>query len=164
MAEVTRDNKGTSGEYRMDGTMFYVDARIGDEIPPLEKEAVLEGYELPEIFGEVRLASQEDKAMEEAARLGVDPVHVSKIFGGVYLLQFVSEMVTNWLPHPKAWVQGGKLSAKFIGRVKFGEKVICKGRIKEKATENGKKVLICDIWVENNSGAKVLTGEARMCW
>jgi acyl dehydratase len=148
----------------MEETMFYGELKVGDEITSLEKEATLEGYELPEIFGGLQLASQEDKAMEQAARLGVEPMHVSKMFGGVYLLQFVSEMITNWLPHPKAWVQGGKLSAKFVGPVKFDEKVTCRGRIKGKLAENGKAVLVCEVWVENGFGAKVVIGEARMCW
>ena len=146
----------------MDEKVFYGNLKIGDEIPSLQKEAHLDGYQLPEIFGGVQLAAQEDKAKEEAAKLGVDPMHTSKIFGGVYLLQYVSEMMTNWLPHPKAWVQGGRLSAKFIGQVKFNEMVFCKGRIKDKANESGKTVLICDVWVENSSGAKVVTGEIRI--
>lgn len=147
----------------MDDEGFYNRVKIGDEIPSLKKEAVLDGYQLPEIFGGIELAAQEDKAKEEAGRLGVDPMHTSKMFGGVYLLQFISEMITNWLPHPKGWVHGGKLSARFIGQVKFDETVTCRGRIKGKATENNREYLICDVSVENASGTKVVTGEIHIC-
>ena len=78
------------------------------------------------------------------------------------MLQFISEMITNWLPSLKGWVQGGKLSAKFVKFVEFNERIICRGRIKDKIHNGEKNYLICDVWIENISGDKVLIGEARI--
>jgi len=141
---------------------FYERVNIGDEIPSLEKQAILDGYRLPEIFGEIAFTGEEGEARREAERLGVDAIHTSKIFGGVYLLQFVSEMITNWLPYPKGWVQGSRLFAKFIGQVKFNETVICKGKITGKLSEKDKEFLVCDIWVENAHGNRVVIGEIHI--
>ena len=141
---------------------FYNRVKIGDEIPPLEKEAVLEGYRTPELFGSIELATQQDKALEKAEELGVDAIHTSKIFGGVFMLQFVSEMITNWLPNPKGWVQGGRVFAKFIGLVRFNEIITCKGQVKDKIVKDSQKYLICDVWVENAAGDKVVIGEATI--
>ena len=148
----------------MDHEEFYSRVEIGDEIPPLEKEAILEGFQTPEIFGGIELADEADKAKEKAEALGVDAIHTSKVFGGVFMLQFISEMITNWLPNPGCWVQGGKLFAKFIGLVKFNEVIICRGRVKDKTLKDNKKYFVCDIWVENASRDKVVIGEAHIAF
>lgn len=146
----------------MDREEFYNQVKIGDGIPSLVKKAVLEGYQTPEIFGNIELATEAEKAKEKAEALGVNTVHTSKIFPGVIMLQFISEMITNWLPDLKGWVQGGGLSAKFIGLVKFNETITCKGKIKDKIVKDKSKYLICDVWIENISGDKVLVGEAHI--
>lgn len=146
----------------MENKEFYDLLKIEEEIPPLEKEAVFEGFQTPEIFGGIELANESAKAKGMAEALGVDTIHTSKIFGGVFMLQFISEMITNWLPSLKGWVQGGKLSAKFVKFVEFNERIICRGRIKDKVQNDEKKYLICDVWIENVSGDKVLIGEVRI--
>ena len=78
------------------------------------------------------------------------------------MLQFISEMITNWLPNPKGWVQGGKVFAKFIGLVRFNEIITCKGQVKDKMVKDSRKYLICDVWVENVAGSKVVIGEATI--
>ena len=148
----------------MDSEAFYSQVKIGDEIPPLAKEAYMEGYKLPALFGGIELEAEKDKAKEKAEALGVDTIHTAKIFGGVYLLQFISEMITNWLPNPTGWVQGGKLSAKFIGLVRFNEIVTCKGQVKDKIKKDGRKHLVCEVWIENTEGNKVTIGEATVAF
>ena len=148
----------------MDSETFHSQVKIGDEIPPLAKEAYLKGYKLPALFGGFELEAEKDKAKKKAEALGVDTIHASKLFGGPYLLQFVSEMITSWLPNPTGWVQGGKLSAKFIGQVQFNETVTCKGQVKDKVEKEGKKYLVCDVWIENPEGKKVTIGEATIAF
>ena len=146
----------------MENKEFYDLLKIGEEIPSLEKEAVLEEFKTPEIFGGIELTAESAKAKEMAEALGVGTIHTSKIFGGVFMLQFISEMITNWLPPLKGWVQGGKLSAKFIKLVEFNERITCRGCIKDKVLIGQQKYLICDVWIENVSGDKVLTGEVHI--
>lgn len=146
----------------MDIEDFLNKVSVGDQILSLKKEAVLEQYEVPAIFGIAELETKSDKAQEKAKSLGVDSIHTSKLFGGVFLLQFVSEMITNWLPDPRGWVQGGSLSAKFTRVVYFNETITCKGQIKDKTVKDNRKCLVCDIWVENAAGDKVVVGEAAI--
>ena len=78
------------------------------------------------------------------------------------MLQFISEMITDWLPNPRGWVQGGRLSGKFIGLVRLNEIITCRGQVKDKVVEDNKRYLICDVWVENAAGDKVVVGEAAI--
>jgi len=146
----------------MDHEEFYNRVKIGDEIPPLEKQATLEGFQTPEIFGGIELANGSDEAKEKAMALGVDAIHTSKVFGGVFMLQFISEMITNWLPSPKYWVQGGRLFAKFVGLVKFNELIMCRGKVKDKTLKDNKNYFVCDVWIENASRDKVVIGEVQI--
>jgi len=145
----------------VDSELFFESVRVGDGITPLEKEATLKDFKTPEIFG-VDLTSEPERVDGQAADLGVDSLHTSKIFGGVSMLQFLSEMMTNWLPDIRGWVQGGKLSAKFIRIVQFDEIITCHGQVKEKKEKDGNRYLVCDVWVENADGEKVVVGEATV--
>ncbi|MFC1798252.1 hypothetical protein ACFLZL_00385 [Thermodesulfobacteriota bacterium] len=143
---------------------FFHQVKIEDKIPYLIKEADLQGYKLPALFGGLELEAEEEIKQKKAKSLGVDTIHVAKVFGGPYLLQFISEMITNWLPNPKGWVQGGKLSAKFIRPVRFNEKITCKGKVKNKIKKGGKKYIVCDVWIENAEGNKVTVGESTVAF
>ena len=146
----------------VDRRAFYKQIKAGDEVPPLERTAELEGYKLPELFGGFELATDDATAEEKARSLGVESIHTSKVFGGPYMLQFISEMITEWLPNPKGWVEGGRLSANFIKLVRFNERIICRGKVKKKEKEGARNCLICDVWIENAEGEKVVVGEAMI--
>ena len=149
----------------MEQEEFYNRVKIGDQIPPLEKEAKTSGQGgLPQIFGGIQLEAESDKAQEKAEELGVDSLHTTRVFGGVTMLHFISDMITDWLPNPKGWVQGGKLSAKFTGLVRINEIITCKGQIKDKIVKDNRRYLICDVWVENVAGDKVVVGEVDIAF
>ena len=143
---------------------FFSEVKTGDAIPSLCKEAVFLGstYRFPALFGGIKLESDTEKAARKAKELSVDDIHTSNLFGGVYLLQFISQMLTSWLPNPRGWLQGGKISAKFIKPVRMGETVTCKGQVKGKDIKDGKRYLVCDVWVENCDGQSVVVGEAAI--
>jgi hypothetical protein len=143
---------------------FYSRIKIGEKIPPLEKEATLAEHEMPQIFRGIELAAESDEAQKKAENLGVDSIHTSRVFGGVTVLQFVSQMITDWLPNPRGWVQGGRISAKFIGLVRFNEIITCQGQVRDKIVQDGQKYLVCDIWVENSKGERVVVGEASISY
>ncbi len=155
-----KDGNGPMGEFRADEEEFYNRVKIGDRIPSLTREAVVENFKMPDVFGGVELAAKSDEAQQKARDLGVDAIHTSRVFGGASMLQFISQMITNWLPNPRGWVQGGRLSAKFIGLVRFNDVITCKGQVKNKTAVEGRRCLVCEVWVENGAGEKVIIGEA----
>lgn len=53
----------------MENKEFYDLLKIGEEIPPLEKKAVFEGFQTPEIFGGIELANESAKAKEMAEKV-----------------------------------------------------------------------------------------------
>ena len=61
---------------------FYNRVKIGDQIPPLEKETTLWQRGLPEIFGIPELATESDEAQKKAEDLGIDPIHTSSVLVG----------------------------------------------------------------------------------
>ena len=147
----------------MDQIEFYNQLNIGDRIPPLRRQAVTK-TKLPKIFGDIELKTESDKSQKMAEDLGVDSIHTTRLFGGVHMLHFISEMITAWLPNPKGWIQGGFLSAKFINLVKVNERIICRGEVKDKLVKDNKKRVICDVWVEKENGDKAVIGEASIAF
>ena len=148
----------------MEQEEFYNRVKIGDQIPPLEREAKTSGqHKLPKIFA-VELATESDKAQEKAEDLGLESLHTTTVFGGVTMLHFISDMITDWLPNPKGWVQGGRLSARFTGLVRYNEIITCKGQVKDKTVKDNRRYLTCDVWVENVAGGKVVVCEADIAF
>jgi hypothetical protein len=151
------------GSTLMNLNEFFDQLKIGDNIPPLDIKAITK-TNLPKIFGDIKLEADPDKSKKKAEYLGIDTIHTTKIFGGVYMLHFVSEMITAWLPNPMGWIQGGCLSAKFINLVNANEMITCKGRVRDKSGNDKKRYLVCDIWVEKDNKIKALVGEARIAF
>jgi len=147
----------------MDPNEFFDQLKIGDAMPPLAIKALTK-TKLPSIFGDIKLEAEPDKSREKAKDLGVDAIHTTKVFGGVNMLHFISEMITAWLPNPKGWIQGGFLSAKFTNLVNVNEMISCKGEVKDKLVKDNKKRLICDVWVEKENGDKAVIGEAGIAF
>ena len=140
---------------------FYEGLRPGDLLPALTRTA-RPGQELPRVFGVKGLSADSEAARAVAQKLGVDPIHTTAVLGGVTMLQFVSEMVTNWLPDPVGWVRGGKLKARFTSPVHPGEAVVCRGRVREVVRGTYGHHIICDVWIENTEGKRVVVGEAHV--
>lgn len=143
----------------MDQDEFFDQLEIGDPVPPLTVKAVTK-TRFPKIFGDLQLQTAPDKSREKAKDLGVDAIHTTKFFGGVYMLHFISEMITAWIPNPKGWIQGGSLTAKFVNLVNVNEMITCCGKVKDKPVKDNKKHLICSVWVEKETGEKAVIGEA----
>lgn len=139
---------------------FFDRVKTGDPIPPLQREARTSGQGTLHSIFDVHLEAEADKAQDKAAELGVDTLHTTNLFWGVTTLHFISDMITDWLPDPKGWVQGGRLSAKFTGPIKTNEVLTCRGRVRDKLVKDNRKYVVCDVWVENSAGEKVVVGEA----
>jgi len=142
--------------------LFFSQVSVGQQIPSLVKKAEIVGYKLPDIFNISSLEKSGKRTLEKSRKMGVDSIHVKEVFGGPYLLQFLSQMITKWLPNIRGWIEGGELDVKFTSAVTPGEMVTCKGKVVEKKCEDGTKILFCDIWVEKQNGEKVVIGSAKI--
>jgi len=61
------------------------------------------------------------------------------------------------------WINSSSLTVKFIKPVFCGDTVTTKATVRDrKATEDGKGLLTIDVWAENASGDKIMTGEATI--
>ncbi len=117
-----------------------------------------------------RLVTQEK--INKWAEVSVDfnPIHVdpefaeksqfgSTICHGTLTITFLMEMLTRWMG--KGWLSGGQLlGVRFMAPVRPGDTVQPKGKVVNKREEKGKKLVECDIWLENQDGVKVIMGKA----
>jgi len=105
-----------------------------------------EGQEIPElVFGPVK---QMDLVRYAGASGDFNPIHTdpefaksvglpSTIAHGMYAMAQLGRMATNWV-HP---AQIENFSVKFKGMVLPGDTIVCKGVVKKKKEEEGKKRL-----------------------
>jgi len=106
------------------------------------------------------------------AEVSVDfnPLHVDIEYGnqsrfgstichGTLTITYILEMLTLWMG--KGWVNGGRLSGvRFRAPVLPGDTVKPGGKVVEKRTEKEKKLVECEVWLENQDCVKVITGNA----
>jgi hypothetical protein len=78
---------------------------------------------------------------------------------GSTLLSYVLEMLYNYFGEP--WLQHGKIKVSFIGGGAInGDKVTVHGLIKSLGQEDGGARVNLEVWMENQSGKKIVVGEA----
>ena len=117
-----------------------------------------------------RLITQE--MIDKWAEVSVDfnPLHVdpeyakttpfgTTISHGSLTITFIMQMMTEWLE--EGWLRGGQLNRmKFIAPVKSGDTVSPRGRITDKRTEEAKKLVECEVWLEKQDGVQTIVGKA----
>lgn len=150
---------------------FWDKVSVGQEIPPLTRKAELKelfltwghrGGELHPVFGGTHLDSSQAAAATEAEKRGVDPIHLAPVFPGNQALEFLSQMITNWLPWPRAWLFGGKLEVRLIEIISPNETITCRGRVIEKIAKGKERRLVCEVWVEKENGSQAVVGQATL--
>mgnify|MGYP003342374160 CR=1 FL=1 len=80
------------------------------------------------------------------------------VAGGPLLLSQLSRMLL--LAFGEGWVKGGKMSAKIIRPAYDGDFTTAKGIVREKVAEGSRTRLVCDVWVEKQTGEKAVVGTA----
>ena len=100
----------------------YQMARQGRAGPALGISAM--GSFIAGTIGVIGLMLISPPLVDVALKFGPAEYFSLMVLGGVFMLQFVSEMITNWLPDLKGWVRRGKLSAKFIELYAFFRRAI----------------------------------------
>jgi acyl dehydratase len=125
--------------------------REGQELPTLEKS--------PGVTQLVKYAAgsgdfnplHHDYAFPQAKQIGSIIVH------GRFKYASLGELVSNWLGH-NGRVQ--KLSCQYRGMDTPNQPIRCKGTVKRKWEEGGKKLAQLEIWTENAKGERTTPGEA----
>jgi acyl dehydratase len=132
----------------------FDDINVGDEIPIQIERTITQGM------------------ISRWAEVSVDfnPLHVDPEFGkttpfgsaiahGHLSITYILEMLTRWLG--EEWLGGGQLKQmRFVSPVKPGDSVMPGGKVVDKRLEGERKVIECDVWLENQDGTQTIVGKA----
>lgn len=120
--------------------------RAGEEIPSLTKTAFMP------IDPEARNVIHTD---DYAKRFGLR----GALVGGSILLSYVLEMLYNYFG--QEWLYHGKINVSFIGGGAInGDVLTAHGLVTSTEPEEAGTRLNLDIWMENQTGDKIVVGEA----
>ena len=153
------------------GDDFFEKVKVGQDIPPLRKRAAIKELfmtwgrvtgELHAVIGDSHLDEAESLAAAQAEAKGMDTIHFSRILPGTHALEFLSQMITNWLPSPQGWLFGGQLKAKIARPISPDEPITCRGRVIQKIENEPQRCLVCEVWIEKETGERAVTGEATI--
>jgi acyl dehydratase len=136
----------------MSSQASYDKIKVGDSIPPLAKGPLTKEWirKYADASGDHNPIHIDDKY---ATAFGLPGV----IAHGMLNMGFVAQHVANW-----AGLEGSlkRIKVRFGAIVKPGDTVTCKGKVKDKKIEGGRKTVFCELWAENQKGEQVITGEA----
>lgn len=120
--------------------------RVGEEIPSLNKTAYMP------IDPEARNPIHTD---DYARRFGMR----GALIGGSTLLSYVLEMLYNYFG--QNWLHHGKIDVSFIGGGAInGDAVTAHGLVTSAEQEAAGTRINLEVWMENQTGAKIVVGKA----
>jgi acyl dehydratase len=131
-------------------TIATRDMEVGQQLPPVRKEITFEDMRLFSMWSNLNIHTD-----WEAARKAELPAPIAQ---GLMSHAYLSEMLTQFFG--RNWLQGGKLSIKFIGYTLPGDVITARGIVREKVTENSSVRISCEVWCESLSGEKTVVGTA----
>lgn len=129
----------------------FDDIQEGDALPELRKTPTLQNLVKYSAGGGDFNPLHHDYAFAQAKQIGSIIVH------GRFKYASLGEFVSNWLGHAG---QITKLSCQYRGMDLPNNEFVCKGVVKKKSAEGGKKTVELDIWAENAEGKKTTPGSA----
>ena len=120
--------------------------QTGEEIPTLTRTA-----SLPPNPGGRNVIHDNEYAKQQGLRGG--------LIGGSTLLGYVLQMLYNHFG--QNWLHHGKINVSFIGGGAIdGDVLTGHGKVTSAAQEEAGTRLSLDVWLENQTGAKVVVGQA----
>lgn len=125
--------------------------REGEPLPTLTK-----GVTQPQIDAYAEISNDHNPIHinpEVARSVGLD----GTIAHGMLSMAFAGQVMTDWLTAEPGRGRLGRLRVRFQAMVRPGDTLTCKGVLR--ANEPGKPQQ-ADVWVENQRGERVLTGDA----
>jgi acyl dehydratase len=129
----------------------FVELNEGDTLPELPKTPTLQTLVKYSAGSGDFNPLHHDYNFSQARQIGSIIVH------GRFKYASLGELVSNWLGHAGR-IQ--KLSCQYRGMDLPNKEFVCKGVVKKKSDEGGKKVVELDIWTENAEGKKTTPGSA----
>lgn len=137
---------------------------LSSSVPPFPLSSLL-GPISRKVTQEKMTAYSEDG---QTAKRGVS-IHISEevarkagfkgtLAQGLMSADYISELMAHTFG--PGWIQGGKLSLKFIAPVYAGDEVTAKGINKEYVPEGEDQRALVEVWCENQTGQKVTIGTA----
>ena len=129
----------------------FEELKEGDTLPELRKTPTLQTLVKYSAGSGDFNPLHHDYNFSQAKQIGSIIVH------GRFKYASLGEFVSNWLGHAGR-IQ--KLSCQYRGMDLPNKEFVCKGVVKKKSTEGGKKVVELDIWTENAEGKKTTPGSA----
>ena len=131
--------------------IYFEDVKIGQALPVLKKHPT------------TRQLVQWAGAAEEFYELHYDKdFAISKGFPGVIvhgqlMASFLSQVATDWIGDEGTLK---KFKVNYLAIVYPGTDLFGKGKVTGKSVENGENMVTCELWMEKESGEKILVGEA----
>lgn len=126
------------------------DAKVGQPLPCVRKIIKLENMRL---FSGWPVRTKHTD-WEIAKKSGL-PAPIAQ---GLMSQAFINEMCTAYFG--KSWFETGRLDVRFVSFTVPGDRITVGGVVKEIESEGEAVRLVCDIWCENDTGAKTLVGTA----
>ena len=93
---------------------------------------------------------------EVARSVGLD----GTIAHGMLSMAFAGQVLTDWLAASSGRVRFGRLRVRFQAMVRPGDILTCRGVLRASGASEAGKPQLADVWIENQRGERVLTGDA----
>ncbi len=131
----------------------FEDVEVGYEIAPLEKNPTTQ--QLVKYAG----ASGDFYQIHYDKDFAIANKLPGVILHGALKNAFLGQLMTDFAgDHGRL----KKLSVQYRGMDVPGVKIVCKGRVTKKYSENGEHLVDCEIWLENAKGEKTTPGAATV--
>ena len=133
--------------------LYFEDVQIGDELPALVKGPIqqIQLTRYAGASGDFNPIHQ-DPEFAQAAGMGGVFAH------GMLSMGFVAQAVTDWAGAGTV----RRIGVRFAALVRLKDTVTCRGRVVGTSQKNGVNVVELEIWAENQTGDKVVTGKATV--
>lgn len=129
----------------------YEDIKVGDEIPKLVKNPTTQQLVMyAGASGDFyQIHYDHHFAVKGGLKDGV-------IVHGMLSMGWLAQMLTDWLPE---WGLR-KIDVRFAAMARPGDTITCRGTVSKKYQEEGKNYIDCEIFCENQDGARTVIGTA----
>ena len=129
----------------------FEDIHEGDALPELRKTPTLQTLVKYSAGGGDFNPLHHDYEFPQAKQIGSIIVH------GRFKYASLGELVSNWLGHAG---RIRRISCQYRGMDLPGREFVCRGVVKKKSEEGGRRLVEIDVWAENAEGKKTTPGSA----
>lgn len=127
----------------------FEDIQEGDALPEFRKTPTLQTLVKYSAGGGDFNPLHHDYAFPQAKQIGSIIVH------GRFKYATLGEYVSNWLGHAG---RIRRISCQYRGMDLPNQEFVCKGIVKRKSDDGGRKTVELDVWTENAEGKKTTPG------